>query len=73
MIINLHPDIAMAWGAYLDFKKHLPGFPVLLFMCHNNLISLKSTIKEVLRQKPPNPTAVYRQNPPNIVHKGTDE
>jgi hypothetical protein len=50
-VIHLAPDIATAWGTFHDFREWFPGLPVVLYMCRNNIETLKSAIKDVFKKK----------------------
>ena len=50
-IVNLYPDVPTTWGIYLDFKHHFPDCPVLVYMNHQALESLKSAIKNIFRKQ----------------------
>lgn len=44
VIVHLHPDVQATWGAYLDFKHCYPDFPVLVYMRHQAVTSLKKQL-----------------------------
>ncbi len=51
-IIHLHPDVAEAWRLYVDFKERYPDLPVMVYMDHQPLTSLKAAIRDIFRKKP---------------------
>lgn len=51
VIIQSYPDLSPAWEVYLNFKERFPDIPVLLYIHQNTLNTLKSSIKEVFREK----------------------
>ena len=48
-IVNLYPDVSNTWGIYLDFKQHFPDTPVLVYMSHHALDSLKAAINNIFK------------------------
>ncbi|MFP4195122.1 MAG: hypothetical protein ACLFRO_09300, partial [Desulfobacterales bacterium] len=50
-IVPLHPDVPATWGAYLDLKHRFPDFPVLVYMSHHAVDTLKAAIKNIFSQK----------------------
>ncbi len=51
VIMHLHPDVQATWGAYLDFKHCHPDFPVLVYMRHQAVTTLKRAIGNALGEK----------------------
>ncbi len=50
-IVHLHPDVPATWGTYLDLKHRFPDFPVLVYMRHHAVDTLKSAIKNIFAKK----------------------
>ena len=51
-IVSLHPDVPATWGAYLDLRHRFPGFPVLVYMRHHAVDTLKAAIQNIYAKKP---------------------
>ena len=50
-IIQIEPDISIAWRTYRDLKKQFPDFPVLIYIRKSNMESLKMAIQDIFRRK----------------------
>lgn len=50
-IVHLHPDVPATWGAYLDLRHRFPDFPVVVYMRHHAVDTLKSAIKNIFAKK----------------------
>lgn len=46
-IIHLHPDVTASWRVYLDLRHELRDFPLLAFMSHHSMESLKAAIQNI--------------------------
>ncbi|MCF8026436.1 MAG: hypothetical protein K9K82_13240 [Desulfobacteraceae bacterium] len=50
-IIQIEPDISIAWRTYRNLKKQFPDFPVLIYIRKSNMESLKMAVQDIFIRK----------------------